>query len=75
MKTEDAYLNRVKFLIERFAKTGMIDSYADLEILLNHYTKLEALLRVQGERYHFAWRNAYDERTRLLMIKQARKEK
>lgn len=56
-------------------KIGDPISDEELDWLLSHYTILEMHLFVQGERYHFAWRDAYDQKERLENFKKARQQK
>jgi len=71
--TDDPNKTYLHQIINHFKKTGMIDSDKDLESLLKHYRNLEDALDLEGERFHHAWREAHDNRTRLEDMKRARK--
>lgn len=71
--TGDQNKNYLHQIINHFKKTGMIATDDDLKLLLKHYSALEEALDLEGERFHHAWREAHDNRTRLEDIKTARK--
>lgn len=58
-------------------KFRMGDSITDDELilLLSHYRQLEKLLYAEGERFHFAWRDADSQLKRLIEMQEARKNR
>jgi hypothetical protein len=62
---------------ELIMKFRMGESISDDELilLLTHYRQLEKLLYAEGERFHFAWRDADSQLRRLIQMQEARRNK
>lgn len=56
-----------------FLNTGNV-SDKDLDILIEFYFNLTDSLKIMGEKFHFAWREANDNLNRLEEYKRARKK-
>lgn len=68
------YRESYEQLIMKFRIGDSITDY-ELRLLLTHYLQLEKLLYAEGERFHFAWRDASDQVRRLIDMQNARRKK
>lgn len=72
MTTPIDYSSKIKPLLKKF-KDGDHITDCELNDLIAHFKLLEKLLESEGERYHFCWRNTYDNLRRALDMRNARK--
>jgi len=65
---------KFKEMLDRFLIGDPIND-EELETLLTFYTDLSEKLEILGERFHFAWFDAYGKKERLESFKRARESR